>query len=156
MRHLTPLAMAAALLIAPFAHAVDNRDGTWWNALPQALRLAWAAGFLDGTTSASESYLAFLGLGTMSKNMPDCSPPCYQKMLEFGRNISSSIDEHQRLYNGVTAGQIADGISRVYADYRNLQINVINIEEIVLDGIRGSSDEFIRKRLEYFRSRAGR
>ena len=77
-------------------------------------------------------------------------------MLEFGRNISSSIDEHQRLYNGVTAGQIADGISCIYADYRNLQINVINVDEIVLDGIRGSSDEFIRKRLEYFRSRAGR
>ncbi len=106
---------------------------------------------LDGFTAADNRASEYIGLGSMSKDMPDCSAACYQKMIEYGRNLVETIQRDVKEYNGITAGQIVEGISRIYSDYRNLQINIIDTETVVMEEIRGSKAELIQRRLEYFR-----
>ncbi|HXP02885.1 MAG TPA: hypothetical protein VN808_02120, partial [Stellaceae bacterium] len=132
------------------AHS-EIRDGNWWNAQSRSFRTAWVIGFLDGKSATDEELRLLLSLGAMSKDMPPCSADCYAKMMEYGRNLSAAIDDFEKGYLGLSAGQIADGISALYADYRNTHIKVTDVEAVAVAQIRGGDLQQLQARIEYLR-----
>lgn len=154
------LACLVAALCASWATAASvdstHRDGNWWNAQPRSAQLAWVTGFLDGVVATQGDIDMSLSMGSANVAMPRCTAKgCYDNMTEYGRNLQAQLDKSVGRYDNVTVGQIVDGLTSVYSDYRNRQIGVIDAEIIVMESIGGSSDAQIQKRLEYMRKTAG-
>ena len=61
----------------------------------------------------------------------------------FARNTI----EHQKKFEGVTTGQMAAGITKMYADYRNQQIPIHALFDVVAESIKGASEREIETRL---------
>ena len=144
---------AVFLFNGSLANGAENRDGNWWNA--QSRSSQYLAGFLDGVVATNGN--TKLLLSPWFTPAPKCdTEACYAKMSEYARNLGALITKDERRYDGVTVGQIADGLSRLFSDYRNRQIGVIDVEEVVKDSIRGSTDDQIQRRLELLRKNASR
>ena len=48
---------------------------------------------------------------------------------------------------GITATQIISGITKIYADYRNQQIPIVSLVDVVIESIKGASKEEVENRL---------
>jgi hypothetical protein len=136
-------------ILAPSVGATEDRNGNWWNAQPHALQVSWVIGLLDGIAVADNFIIFDLELDAMSSDMPNCNTKgCYEKLSEYSRNLDTSIKRFQRKFAASTAGTIADGLSQLYSDFRNRQINIVDAIGVVMDSVAGSTEAQIQKRLE--------
>jgi hypothetical protein len=134
------------------ANSDDNRDGNWWNALQKGQKLAYTIGFLDGQTYAHIMFTAALlqGIGD----------PKTRKFDQTRANVAKDIerfatDDINKDLSNVTAGQLAAGLDKVYADYRNMRIDVTDTMLVVIRSIGGMSDDDVAKSLQNKRKKAG-
>src|SRR5258708_892616 len=103
--------------------AESRRDGNWWRHLPELERLAYVVGFFDGMGLGHE----FSYWGLPSKD---------GKVDSFTEAVGVSYALMEEKYlKGVTNNQIADGITKLYADYRNRTIMLHGAVWLVLNSI---------------------
>jgi len=65
-----------------------------------------------------------------------------------------AYDESYSLLEKTTNGQLAEGLTKVYGDYRNRRILVSDMVWIVIMGINGMSDKDMQILLENHRKNA--
>ncbi|MFC5582897.1 hypothetical protein [Rhodanobacter terrae] len=145
-RILTSAFMLAALsFMGGFAHADQTqRDGNWWNQQSESFKIAYVVGFLDGM-----SYEDDLWKGSLMLAYPKFDPdgPAI-KLTKF-------MDDHEsREFGNVTSGQIVDGLNKIYADYRNRRIDVVNAMTLVVRSMDGTPDAELRGYFEVQRKKA--
>jgi len=134
----------ALLLLCPVlgvSSPNDRRDGNWWRAQPETIKVGYMVGFLDGEHLGNE----FASWDFMDDPR---SEPCLKKVL-----ISTLRFEKQYLQN-VKVGQLTDGLDDFYADYKNRSISVDNAVWLVLNGIAGTPKDKLDKMIEAARRNA--
>jgi len=124
------LAISAVLLASVPVRAQEDseRNGMWWVQLQMKspenaffYKVGYAIGFIDGWEQGHRSgFGEALGFGAAKP----------AALSAFSGNVT--------LHNGVTAGQLVDGLDDFYRDYRNRRIRVGEaIEGVVLPVIKG-------------------
>jgi hypothetical protein len=126
-------------------------DGNWWNSQPPAQRLSWLGGFMIGRNEEARLTLLLMSGAKFAINVPNCDQHCYANIYTYQLRLAKMVEDAARYYNGITVGQIADGLSTMFNDYRNRQIRLRYAVAIVEDSIKGSTDEQIQGRLEALR-----
>jgi hypothetical protein len=142
------VAAGVLLLACTIASAYDGggRDGDWWTShTARHEKLVWVSGFLDGQTFAHmEVDTIFDGMQTAPQNSK-------------GSTIKAEIhSQFLREFNGVSPDALADGLDKIYADFRNRRIEAAEVMLAVMMSISGSSDTAVEKMLEVLRERAAR
>ena len=146
--------IAWVLLPVSLAGAAEPQDGNWWNAQPRALQVYWAIGFLDGVTvgyDSSRSLMAIVGNPVTSALPPNCDASCLADLFKLHSYLENIIRVREQEYDGISAGEIADGLNHIYSDYRNRRINILDAAVVVVYSIKGASEEQMQRRLEYLR-----
>lgn len=126
-----------------------TRDGNWWNVQSNSDQITYLIGFIDGLDAGYES--ARGAVATAAGTIPSCDDKSCGTMIAMNRHDDSEIEKDEHRYDGITVGQLADGLSKIFADYRNRNILVSNAEVVAVEAIHGSADAQISLRLEYFR-----
>jgi hypothetical protein len=143
------IVMCLAFTLA--AKGDDHHDGNWWNSLPRTQKLAYTAGFLDGQTYA-HSMLSFAVLNAMVDPKTKKIDP---GRIATAKDVEGNADDqNKRDFEHVTVGQLVAGLDKVYADYRNLRIDVFDAMVPVVRGIGGMPDDEIEKLLQNKRKAA--
>ena len=147
------MVFVAALFCAPLSSIAATRDGNWWNAQSRAFQTAWVVGFLHGVVSADGQMKSILGFALLNSAYvcQGDDQACPININEYAHYLEKEIDKDEHAYVAVTVGQIVDGISNTYSDYRNRSIGIIDAEQLVIDSIRGLTDEQIQQRLSHLR-----
>ena len=130
------LMLAAALLPVRAA----ERAGAWWSGLQQAERVAYATGFLDGNT-----YAAFAVSGAIRRT--GARGALAEEIMRM--NIDAIYGE----IDAVSADQLADAASRIYADSRNSEIAILEVLYAAARSARGASEAETSRFLETRRRR---
>jgi hypothetical protein len=134
-----------------WANAADNRDGNWWNRLPESQKVVYVIGFLDGQSYAE---LIFQGAGLYGMGDP--------KTGQYDDKRASTVKDVAKYFSdvmkrdcaNVPAGQLEAGLDKIYSDYRNMRIEVWHAMIVVTRSIGGMSDDEIAKLLENKRKAA--
>lgn len=150
-RVISLILFAMHFTFASIAYGAENRDGNWWNGLTVGQKLAYATGFLDGQT-----YAQWIIIGAELQGMADPKSGKFdagraRTAKEVGQYASNAFKQD---FSNVTNGQLAAGLDKIYADYRNLRIDVTNAMIVVVRSIGGMSDDDIEKFLEKKRQSA--
>lgn len=116
--------LCLVLMLAPIAKNESERhDGNWWRSLSVSTRYIYTMGFMDGTD---------LGFNFSYWKFAHTDPKCLVA-------VQDSYKEHMTKYLlNVTNDQLADGLTKVYEDYRNRRINVNDTTWLVLNEIAGT------------------
>lgn len=130
----------------------DRRDGNWWLEFTSPQKLIYIVGFLDGTNFAADDFVGRIGLRVMTGDgyPKGCDEKCAAGVVGWAAKLKDDVIDKPSL-RGVLAGQLADGLDKIFSDYRNRRILVVNAVQVEFESIQGSSDSDIEKRLEYFR-----
>lgn len=138
-------AAGVLLLACTTASAYDGagRDGDWWTShTTRHEKLVWVSGFLDGQTFAHMEVDTIFGTGPQNSKASAIKAEIHDQFL--------------REFNGVSPDALADGLDKVYSDFRNRRIEVSEVMLAVMMSISGSSDTAVEKMLEVLRTRAAR
>ena len=128
------LALVLTLVALPALAQNNRRDGNWWNEQPQSLRATYILGLFDGTDVGFD-FSVWEG-----------------KSEEWTQKAQHSWEKYTSTYlNNVTAGQLSDGLTALYKDFRNRSIPIRYGVWIVLNQISGTSTEQVEQLLENFR-----
>jgi len=92
-------------------------DGNFWNGLNQGQKYGFAVGYVSGYMDA--------------KN---------QSWLYKNAGAKQSVDPYKLTPENLTFGQIMDGVTIFYKDYRNLQLPLSCAVTWVVMGVNGSTD----------------
>jgi len=145
----------ASLLLTSSVHAQDaaRRDGNWWRGLSGDLdteegrrnfftKTWYITGLLDGTFGLSRDLL-ILALSESGD-------------LTFGERVEGAYSRarDKRVVN-VGLGQVYDGVTTFYQDFRNRRILVALAITIVLEQIAGVPPAQVETAIEALRQRAG-
>ena len=137
---------APGLSMSPEAEAQtsDRRDGTWWRGLEPSERLMLVIGFLDGIELGNKfSYWGLITNGIVKDQA------CFNTVKD------SFLGYADRYFKNVTAGQLSDGMTAFYADYRNRSLTIPDAVWLVLQGISGVPADELEKKTENFRKHPG-
>ena len=124
----TAFSLVVLLILSPTAHnqTDNNRNGNWWISQAKEFKVAYVVGFFDGLQLGRK----FSYWSTLSQDKKDV---CVAKAIK-------SFDSYNSKYlEGVTSGQLADGLDQFYSDYgyRNRRIEVNDGVWLVLNSIAG-------------------
>jgi len=136
------LTVLQVLFLMPATPARNNqRDGNWWLAQTEGLKVGYMVGFLDGIA---------LGRNFASWQFMDDpqSEACLKKVL------LSSIEYEKKYLSNVKVGQLVDGLNDFYSDYRNRGIAIDRAVWLVLNGIAGTPKEKVERMIEAARKNA--
>jgi len=108
----------ACLLALSFATAGAQtvRDGNWWRTLDVGQKTGYIAGFWDGREEEAEVW-GLLVLASNKNNLSDDVLKWVIKLDDVARKARSRAPY-------VTSGQLSDGVTKVYSDYRNRTITI--------------------------------
>jgi hypothetical protein len=120
----------------------ERRDGNWWRELTVSQRSNYMTGFFDGMDLGNN--FSFWG-------MPETNGKLDPSVAGAGKSYSTMIDKYMK---DVTNGQVADGVTKFYEDYRNRKIIISNAVWLVLNSIAGKSDDEMEKMTQNFRKYA--
>lgn len=137
-------AIVIAIALGCPAHAQEQtrRDGNWWRTTSPEQQLSYMTGFVDGLALGHDfSYWSLKDQG----GKPD---------VIGGTRAMKAYDESYSLLEKTTNGQLAEGLTKVYGDYRNRRILVSDMVWIVIMGINGMSDKDMQILLENHRKNA--
>ena len=116
-------AILACFTTVLFGQVDQSRSGNWWRDLPELERVLYATGLMDGIYAEERVQGADASYFAMSAQLGE-----------------------------VTAGQLADGITAFYRDYRNRQIRVALALFPVVASIHGTTPEQIESLVISLRS----
>jgi hypothetical protein len=137
----------ACLTFAALAHAAEDRDGDWWNHLPELQKATYVVGFFDGQRYA----LGLFDGATLLAAGPVYDPDNLRVLSKPARIVTEEI---KRDFGSVSAGQLVAGLNKIFADYRNTRIAVKDAMIIVVRSMGGMSDDEITKLIEQKRKEA--
>jgi hypothetical protein len=119
-----------------------TRDGNWWLRQDELMKASYITGFFDGIGLGHN--FSYWGYKDEYKTNPDAASA-------MAKTVASFDEYSQKYLNTVTSGQLADGLDKLYADYRNRSIKVSNGTWLVLNSIAGKSDAEMEKMIESYR-----
>lgn len=122
-------------------------NGTSWKQMSQSQRDLFVMGLSEGLNYGH--WDVRLALVQEAKDHPPKGVE--SKLMESWATDFSAKDYLNKNVNNVTAAQVVSGITKMYTDYRNQQISVVSLIDIVTESIRGTSDNEIEKRLQELR-----
>lgn len=121
------------------ATAQSQRNGNWWLSIAYSYRGAYITGLFDGKNVAETFIVNSLKNDGKQINAIDVSMVCGKLDGVFGN---------------VTSGQLADGLSSFYSDYRNRKILVEDAIPVVIGEIDGVSEKILKESTENLRRNA--
>jgi hypothetical protein len=137
-------ALLLAILINAPVSAASRFDGTWWISLGTGERLAYLVGFYDGHVYARQMFDT-AGIATSK------SPEQLRIVVTAQTLAAKQMD---RDLKNVLPVVLMDGLNKVYADYRNVRIEVKDAMYVVFRSMDGTSDDEVAKILEYHRKKS--
>jgi hypothetical protein len=162
------LCMVIVLLHASICLAVDDVtewDGNNWRQFDRTMKVMFVTGFMVGSDNIVSHHLISIE-GYDKEKAQSLSSKVYS--LKDGEKITLSkeetlslqyevyFDANQSLMtyvlNGITVGQIMDGLNALYEDFKNRSIQLSDAIYIVKKQIRGAPKEDIEQILLFFRS----
>jgi hypothetical protein len=132
-----------ALGLPGLAQQEIRRDGNWWRTIPPDQQLSYMVGFVDGLALGHD--FSYWSLKDQDGKLD----------VTGGERASNAYDESYHLLEKTTNGQLVDGLTKVYGDYRNRRILVLDAVWIVVMGINGMSDKDMEVLLINSRKNAG-
>lgn len=127
------------------AHSQKQPDfnGTFWKKMSQSQRDLFVMGMFEGRNYGHwDTRLALM-------QEAKASPPkgVESKLMESWATDFSAKDYLKNIATNVTAAQVVTGITKLYSDYRNQQISIVSLVDVVTESIKGASNDEIEKRL---------
>ncbi len=151
---LAVLLLAVLLALGNAGRADEVRiDGNWWNTQTRGSKLLYILGFFDGQVAAQNIFDGALLIAQADPKTGKWDRERARVLVQAGNLAFSSI-RHD--YGSVTAGQLTDGLDKIYSDYRNVRIRVQQAIIVVVRSIDGTPDEDVQKVLERKRSDASK
>jgi hypothetical protein len=139
------VAALSALMFLPASAADDSpRNGNWWRTHEKNEQVMYVIGILDGMVIGKD--FSYWGLPDV-KNNPAAAASAVDGLGSFRKMYSTYVKD-------ITAGQLADGLSVFYEDYRNRSIQLSDSVWLVLNSISGKSDAEMQKMIENYRKAA--
>ncbi len=131
-----------ALFVAYPAFSQDAAmDGTWWQRTDKTTKVTFLVGVREGAHFMA-NHAAF---STCRHLLADKFAQCQQKAE------ADMYETFGRYSNGVTHGQLYDGIDALYADYRNRRLSITALMPVVLRSIGGMPSAEADRWLELMR-----
>ena len=144
MRHCHWIITIVALALCLNAQADENRrDGNWWRAETEATRTVYVVGFFDGLELGHN--FSFWATKTADGKMD---------MEAASKALTSFLEYKDKYLKNVKSGQLADGLTSFYEDFRNRSITISDAVWIVLNSIAGKPQTELDKMIENFRKSA--
>ena len=127
------------------AHSQKQPDlnGIFWKKMSQSQRDLFVIGMLQGIGYGH--WDTRLALMQEAKAFPPKGVE--SKLMESWAATFSAKDYLKNKATNVTAAQVVTGITKMYADYRNQQIPIVALVDVVTESIKGASNDEIEKRL---------
>jgi len=138
-------------LVFGSANAGTGRDGSWWPHLSLAEKVTYIVGFLDGQTFAHSRFNMNIFEALQDTKTGKHDPTRNPGIIALQ---TAAQDEFKSGFNGVSPEQLIKGLDKVYADYRDLRIEVADALDVVVKSISGSTDIQYESVLEFYRKRA--
>ena len=134
------------------AREQPDLNGTFWQKMSQSQRDLFVIGILEGINYGHwDVRLALV------KEAEDHPPKGVEsKLMESWATDFSAKDYLNNKATNVTAAQVVSGITKMYADYRNQQISIVSLVDVVAESIKGVSNEETEKRLLDMRKEVGK
>jgi hypothetical protein len=129
------------------AMAGTGRDGDWWTHLPVAIKLTYMHGFLNGQTFSHQAFDRDIYTALL-----DPKTGRYDAKLNPGMiTLQTAVHEEFKAgLNGVSPGQLIEGLYKLYGDYRNKRLEVADALDVVVRSISGSNDSQYESLLERY------
>ncbi|MFN7984143.1 MAG: hypothetical protein U0Q11_20035 [Vicinamibacterales bacterium] len=110
----------------------DRHDGNWWNTLSPSSQVEYVIGFCDGIE---------LGKSWAQPTLtgPSGSAENREKLREFDAIEQRARERSSKYAEKVSFGQVADGLTEFYRDFRNRSIRVHWAVDVVLRQISGEN-----------------
>lgn len=126
-------------------HAGEQPDlnGTFWKKMSRSQRDLYVIGMLEGINYGH--WDVRLALVQEAQDHPPNGVE--SKLMESWATNFSAKDYLRKKTTNVTAAQVVSGITKMYADYRNQQIPIVSLIDVVKESIKGASIEEIEKNL---------
>lgn len=144
-------ALLMALLVTSTSTAGTGRSGDWWTHLSLADKVNYMQGFLDGQTFAHEEFNSSIYNALQDPKTGKYDPNRNLGILALQNAVQA---EFKIELNGVSPGQLIEGLNKLYADYRNQRIEVADALDVVVRSISGSTDAQYESLLEFYRKRS--
>jgi hypothetical protein len=129
-------------LCAPIFADDARRDGNWWREQSRLTQNNYVVGFFDGMPLGS----SFSWWG-MPKKDGNINPAAEVAVESFNMYF-------EKYFSNLTNGQVADGVTAFYEDFRNRKILMKDAVWIVVNMIAGKSEDEIKTMTESFRKNA--
>ena len=145
------VAALIALLVASAAIAGTGYSGDWWTHLSFDDKVHYLVGFLDGQTLAHRKFDS-----SIFHALQDPKTGQYDQNRNPGLiALQNAVQAEYKIdFNGVSPGQLIEGLNKLYADYRNLRIELADALDVVVLSISGGTDAQTEGLLEFYRKRS--
>jgi hypothetical protein len=134
-----------------YASAVDaiaierpSTDGNFWKKMPKPERVIYVLGILEGINYGH--WDVWIDLVQEAKDYPP-KGVSHDVMEKWAIDFSGKSLNNEITPPSMTPNQVVSGITQMYMDYRNQQIPIVSIVDVVIQSIKGSSKEEIENRL---------
>ena len=118
-------------------------NGNFWKKMSQSQRDILVIGLLEGI-----NYGHWDTRLTLMQEAKDRPPKGVDNTLieNWARTVAAK-DYLNEKATDVTAAQVVSGITKMYVDYRNQQIPIVSLTDVVTESIKGASNDNTEKRL---------
>lgn len=137
--------------LAAQSYGAERRGGDWWSGLTEYQKQIFVIGFFDGQLYAERIFDGAMLLSEADPKTRQFSPN-RARILGQAEDIAIKAIKHD--FNNVNAGRLVQGLDKIYADYKNTRIQVVDAMVVVVRSMDGTSDEEIVKLLERKRADA--
>jgi len=137
---------AMLMMFVGMAHAGEQPEelsGAFWKKMSESQRSLFVMGLFEGINYGR--WHVRLSLVQEAKDHP---PKGVESRLMGGWATDFAAKDYLNMKaNNVTVAQAVSGITKMYADYRNQQIPIVSLVDVVTESIKGASNDEIEKRL---------
>jgi hypothetical protein len=137
--------LCCLLAVTSIASADEKHNGNWWVSQNPTARLFYLEGFVDG---ASQVFTAF---AIHARAKEEAAPKACK---EYIGDLEDTAKEGGAYFNGVSYGQLLDGLNSFYADYRNRLIRIPVGISLVVQSIRGEDEATLSQDVDAERKKA--
>jgi negative regulator of sigma E activity len=149
---LTSILVLTSIMLTSIARA-EASDGRWWDKLNQGQKLAYVAGFIDGTGYS----VTLLTVATLNAMADPKTGKFNAERAEVAKATSlGTVQALKDNLSNLTAGQVVQGLDATYSDYRNQGISVLDCAYVVIYAIKGGNEAEVTRLLEVRRKQAGK
>lgn len=119
-------------------------DGKFWENISKPERAIYVLGVLEGINYGH--WDVWIDLAQEAKDHPP-KGVSHDVMEKWAIDFGGKNFNNKKTPSSMTPNQVASGITQMYMDYRNQQIPIVSIVDVVIQSIKGSSKEEIENRL---------